>query len=207
MLQNRVDPKGALIFTSARGHWMGNRGLIHNDHKEIVRSFRLKAWITCLLAFKGRRRKVMTPGRYTELFFLDEATAFAAGHRPCFECRRNDYDRFKLFWLKGNPGMGFDKTTSIKEIDEVLHKERITKSGARQVYEEQFKNLPDGTFILIKDRAFLVEGKRIFRWTPYEYKAGPVLSAHKNVAVLTPRSIVNTFKAGYCPQVQVHKRN
>jgi len=85
MLQNRVDPFGNIIRTPERGHWMGNRGLLHNEHQEIVRPFRLKAWITCVLAFKGRRRKVMAPGQYTELFFFDEATAFAAGHRPCFE--------------------------------------------------------------------------------------------------------------------------
>src|SRR5262245_42860885 len=120
MLQNRVDPWGNLIKTKARGAWMGNRGLIHNDRQEIVRPFKLKNWITCLLEFKGRQRKVMTPGLYTELFFLDEATAFSAGHRPCAECRRQDYVRFKLAWLKGNPKYGFDEKTSIREIDNII---------------------------------------------------------------------------------------
>src|ERR1700730_14192737 len=101
-LQNRVDPFGRLIRTTARGAWMGNRGLIHNEYQQIVRTFRLKAWITCRLEFKGWYRKVMSPNRYTELFFLDEATAFSAGHRPCAECRREDFNRFKAAWLQGN---------------------------------------------------------------------------------------------------------
>jgi len=99
MLQNRVDPLGNIIKTPARGQWMGNRGVIHNDKKEILRPFKLKAWITCKLEFKNWKRQVMTPNRYTELFFLDEATAFGAGHRPCFECRRDDYNLFKSYWL------------------------------------------------------------------------------------------------------------
>src|ERR1700743_3660322 len=102
MLQNRVDPQGNIIKTTARGAWMGNRGQLHNEQRQIVRPFKLKAWLTCLLQFNGRKREVMSPQRYTELFFLDEATAFAAGHRPCFECRRKDYDLFKSFWLQGN---------------------------------------------------------------------------------------------------------
>lgn len=201
MLQNRVDPRGTLIVTPARGHWMGNRGRIHDEKKEIVRSFRLKAWITCLLAFKGRRRAVMAPNRYTELFFLDEATAFAAGHRPCFECRRNDYERFKLFWLKGNTDKGFDERTSIKEIDKVLHEERITKDGVKQTYKEQFKNLPDGAFILVREQPFLVTDGSVFEWSPYGYKESDFIPGQERVTVLTPRSIVKAFKAGYRPQV------
>ena len=105
MLQNRVDPFGNLIKTPARGSWLGNRGIIHNHNQEVVRPFKLKAWITCTLEFRGRKRQVMAPDRYTELFFLDEATSFAAGHRPCFECRREDALRFKSYWLKGNPAI------------------------------------------------------------------------------------------------------
>src|SRR3978361_1384995 len=116
MLQNRVDPFGNIINTSARGALMGNRGLLHNDKQTLVRTFKLKAWITCKLEFKERKRTVMAPNQYTELFFLDEATSFAAGHRPCFECRREDYNRFKTNWLKGNPEYSFNGKTSIKEI-------------------------------------------------------------------------------------------
>ena len=108
-MQNRVNPYGKIIETEARGAWMGNRGLLHNENKEIVRPYKLKAWITCLLQFKGRQREIMSPNRYTELFFLDEATALAAGHRPCFECRKEDYNKFKSLWIKGNPGCNFSE--------------------------------------------------------------------------------------------------
>ena len=101
-MQNRVNPFGQIIETTARGLWMGTRGNIHNAERKIVRQFKLKAWITCRLEFKGRKRQMMMPNLYTELFFLDEATAFAAGHRPCCECRREDYNNFKAAWLKGN---------------------------------------------------------------------------------------------------------
>src|ERR1700744_4822295 len=124
MLQNRVDPLGQLIRTPARGAWIGNRGLLHDEHQRIVRPFKLKAWLICVLQFKGRHRTVMTPRLYTELFFLDEATAFSAGHRPCFECRREAAQLFRACWVRGNPEYNFTPTTSIYEIDSVLHRER-----------------------------------------------------------------------------------
>ena len=135
-LQNRVDPFGQLIRTSARGAWMGNRGMIHNEHQQIIRPFRLKAWITCLLEFKDRHREVMTPNLYTELFFLDEATAFSAGHRPCAECRRADFNRFKAAWVKGNPLYKYHIKTPIGEIDEILHRERMNPNGSKSTYRE-----------------------------------------------------------------------
>src|SRR5450631_2539141 len=155
MLQNRVDPFGNIIKTGARGHWLGNRGVIHNGHQAIIRPFKLHAWITCLLEFKGRKRQVMTPDRWTELFFLDEATAFAAGHRPCCECRRKDFTRFKSFWLKGNPGYGFTEKTSIREIDKILHQERIDHNKAKITFEELIDHIPDGAFVLYDNKAFL----------------------------------------------------
>src|SRR5262245_6320448 len=124
MLQNRVDPSGNFIATKARGSLMGNRGVIHRD-KKIIKAFNHKAWIACLLEFKGRKRTVMMPDRWTELFFLDEATSFAAGHRPCFECRREDAQRFKSFWIQGNPEYNFDMKTSVHQIDKIIHTERI----------------------------------------------------------------------------------
>src|SRR5580765_1641770 len=119
-MQNRVDPSGNIINTTARGSWLGNRGQLHDDTKFIQRPFKLKAWLTCVLQFKERRRTVMSPGLYTELFFLDEASAFSAGHRPCAECRREDYNRFKAAWIKGNPSFGFNTKTTIGDIDEIL---------------------------------------------------------------------------------------
>ena len=201
MLQNRVDPSGNLIKTKARGSWMGNRGVLHNDWKEIIRPYKLNAWITCKLEFKGRKRKVMTPNNYTELFFLDEATSFAAGHRPCFECRRNDADRFKSFWLKGNPEHKFNKKTPIKKIDEILHRERIDYNKSKITHEENINDIPGGSFVLVDNRAYLVFGKRMFLWSPFGYEKSISLPDIDELTVLTPKSLVNTFRAGYLPQM------
>lgn len=195
-MRNRVDPFGSIIETKARGAWLGNRGVIHNEQQEIVRPFKLKAWITCVLQFKGRHRKIMQPNRWTELFFLDEATAFAAGHRPCCECRREDFNRFKSYWLKGNPEYGFDKKTSIKEIDAVLHAERISK-GIKLKHKEKISDLPYGTFIDRNGEAYLIRNKMIFKWTPFGYEEGMAFPNIKLVDVLTPRSVVKMLRAGY----------
>jgi len=201
MLQNRVDPFGNIIRTPARGAWMGNRGVIHDEHKTIRRTFRIKAWITCVLQFKGRHREVMTPNRWTELFFLDEATAFAAGHRPCFECRREDAARFKSYWIKGNSEYGFDMKTPIGEIDKILHRERIDVQGGKVTYEALLQELPDGTLVEIKGKAWLVADGHVHGWTPFEYEKGRILPDGQRVKVLTPRSIVNAFQAGYKAQI------
>jgi hypothetical protein len=201
MLQNRVSPQGNIIITDARGAWMGNRGQLHGAGKHILRPFKLKAWITCLLEFKGRNRPVMSPNQYTELFFLDEATAFAAGHRPCFECRRKAYDIFKNNWIKGNPEYGFNEKTSIQKVDEVLHSERIDDNNNKVTFTSPFKDLPDGSFIRIEDEPYLVSGKQIFHWTPFGYGKGSLLSAAEKVCVLTPKSTVNAFREGYKPQI------
>jgi len=201
MLQNRVDPFGNIIRTSARGALMGNRGVIHDEHKTIHRAFRIKAWITCVLQFKGRHRAIMTPNRWTELFFLDEATAFSAGHRPCFECRREDAVRFKSCWIKGNPEYGFSVNTPIGEIDKILHSERIDHKENKVTYEETLQDLPDGTFIEIEGSAYLLADRHVFGWTPFGYEKGKVLPSGHRVKVLTPRSVVNAFQAGYIAQI------
>jgi hypothetical protein len=203
MLQNRVDPRGDLIKTTARGTWMGNRGVIHDEHQQIVRPFKLKAWLICLLQFKDRRRAVMTPDRYTELFFLDEATAFSGGHRPCAECRRKAFNRFKTFWIEANPEYGFNERTPIWKIDEILHKERINRSGVKITHSEDAKSLPNGTFILHGNRPFLYADGLFFRWTPEGYDDGIILTTTGKVDVLTPKSVVNTFRAGYKPQMSI----
>jgi hypothetical protein len=203
MLQNRVNPKGEIIRTAARGAWMGNRGLLHNDRKEIVRPFRLLAWITCVLTFKDRKRVVLSPGLYTELFFLDEATAFSAGHRPCYECRREDYKRFKQYWLLGNPVHHFNEKTSITAIDAILHKERLGAGNSKVTFRAELSELPDGTFIMLDERPFLIKGDLLYPWTPGGYDTGIARPLNMEVAVLTPSSIVNTFKVGYVPQMGV----
>jgi len=203
MLQNRVDPFGNIIKTVARGLWMGNRGILHNDQKEILRPFKLKAWLICKLEFNGRKRQVMAPHRYTELFFMDEATAFAAGHRPCFECRRQDYSRFKSFWLKGNPEYGFDEKTSFQKIDDILHKERMGRDKSKITFEKQADRLPDGTFVLINDKPYLISGGMMYLWLAYGYEKGISLPAKDKLTVLTPQSVVNAFRAGYVPQMSL----
>jgi len=202
MLQNRVDPSGNIISTSARGAWMGNRGQLHDAGKHILRPFKLKAWLICLLEFKERHRQVMAPNLYTELFFMDEATAFAAGHRPCFECRREAYNRFKSLWIKGNPEYGFNEKTSIREIDEIIHSERIDREGNKVTFEATISELPNGAFIQFDNQPYLLMGQYIYHWTPFGYDEGIPLPDLKKVTVLTPGSTINAFRAGYHPQIK-----
>ncbi|MEO8712901.1 MAG: hypothetical protein ABI405_12290 [Parafilimonas sp.] len=203
-MQNRVNPFGEIIQTTARGLWMGNRGHIHNLNCEIVRQYKLKAWIICKLEFKERKRRIMAPNLYTELFFMDEATAFAAGHRPCFECRREDYSKFKTAWLKGNPQYKFTDKTSIRNIDEILHHERMNKDASKKTFQKNSKDLPNGTFISIDNNAYLVFNKHMYLWSAFGYKKYELFSVGKS-NVLTPESVVNTFSAGYIPQMNIHE--
>jgi hypothetical protein len=203
MLQNRVDPQGNIIKTSARGAWLGNRGQLHGDTKTILRPFKLKAWLICVLEFKDRHRQVMAPNLYTELFFLDEATACAAGHRPCFECRRDDANRFKAAWLKGNPEYGFDHKVHIEKIDEIIHQERIDKKGGKVTFEATIGDLPDGIFIQMDGEPYLFANKMTWHWTPFGYEQGTLLPGSTKITVLTPRSVVNAFRSGYRPQMGV----
>src|SRR4051812_47447827 len=127
--QNRVTPFGQIITTRARGTLMGNRGCLHDAHGHIRRAYVTKRWIICLLDFKGVRRTVMTPGRWTELFFLDEATALAAGHRPCAYCQRARFTLFREIWAAANPALAGDHLPAAPQIDAVLHQERMTTTG------------------------------------------------------------------------------
>jgi hypothetical protein len=200
MLQNRVDPLGRFIKTSARGSWMGNRGVIHK-HKQITKMFKHKAWITCTLEFKGRKRTVMTPGRWTELFFLDEATAFSAGHRPCFECRKDDAQRFKSCWIKGNPTHDFSMTTSINKIDEIIHGERIDNEKNKVIHQRISSDIPEGTFILMNNDPYVFTKGRLYRWTAFGYTDSIAVPEASILTILTPHSVVNAFRAGYVPQI------
>jgi hypothetical protein len=162
-MQNRVNPFGEIIETKARGLWMGNRGNIHNESRKIVRAFKLKAWITCKLEFKGRKRKIMMPNLYTELFFLDEGTAFAAGHRPCFECRRENAEKFKAAWLKGNPEYKFTDKTLIRDIDEIIHQQRIDKNRLKKRTKRLMINFPMAfLLLLIKSLTWFIKNTCIY---------------------------------------------
>lgn len=202
MLQNRVDPYGNIIKTPHRGAWLGNRGVLHNEHKQIVRPFKINAWITCALKFRGRHREVMIPNRWTELFFLDEATAFSAGHRPCFQCRYVDHQRFKEFWLKGNPQYGFDMKTPIGELDRIIHTERADANRSKVTYQASASTLPDGTFITYLDKPYLLKQRHLYLWSPAGYSK-PIEYPDTTLTVLTPSSIVNMIAAGYVPQMGV----
>jgi hypothetical protein len=182
---------------------MGNRGVIHNAQQQIISPFKHKAWIICQLEFKGRKRTVMTPNRWTELFFLDEATAFAAGHRPCFECRKEDAKRFKSSWIQGNPLHGFTMTTSINEIDEIIHRERIDSEKKKVLRKRKLSDIPDGAFILMNDDCYLFRKNQLHRWTPFGYEESTAIPHESMLTVLTPNSIVNAFAAGYAPQIKL----
>ncbi len=163
MLQNRVDPFGNIFKTAARGTMMGNRGgALHNSNREIVRRYKSRRWIACVLEFRGRRRIVMSPNRYTELFFLDEAVAFAAGHRPCAECRRERFNAFRNAWRVAKRQV---RHPSADEMDLELHRARLDR-GKKVVYEAPLSSLPDGCFVQVQDRAYLVRRGALLLWTP-----------------------------------------
>jgi hypothetical protein len=197
--QNRVTPFGTIIATPERGAFMGNRGLLHDSEGRIRRSWRLKRWLICLLQFRGRKRPIMTPGQYTELFFLDEATALAAGHRPCAECRRDRFKAFQQAWQAGNPGQ--DSTAAA--IDEQLHAERLRPDGCKRTFTANLDDLPDGVFVQRGggDEAWLVRGGSLLAWSPGGYREQRSRPEGEHVEVLTPRSTVAAIRAGYLPQL------
>ena len=200
--QNRVTPFGEIIATPARGTLLGNRGCLHNDRQQITRPFQLKRWIICQLQFKGRHREVMRPGQYTELFFLDEATALAAGHRPCAECSRPRFEEFRAQWSQANPDLARTSKPPATEIDEVLHRERIDAAKQKLTYEERLGNLPEGSFVTRGgQQSYLLLRGLLWEWHPAGY--GQSLSAQPDliVQVLTPRSIVKTLAGSYRAEI------
>jgi hypothetical protein len=195
-LQNRVTPTGDIIATPQRGLFTGNRGIIHDPATKTLlnRRWSSKAWLTCVCEFRGRRRDVMSTQSWTELFFLDEATAFAAGHRPCFYCRRDDANAFRAAWEEGN-GIAH---ASAPEIDEVLHAERLDGKVKRlHVLPMPIEALPDGAMVQAGDDSYLIARGRALLWTWDGYRApkNPIREA----ALLTPPSTVRALSAGYRP--------
>ncbi|MGO9957312.1 MAG: hypothetical protein ACLP50_15305 [Solirubrobacteraceae bacterium] len=195
--QNRVTPLGELIAVPERGLVFGNRGCLHDGDGQLRRRYATRRWIACRLEFKGRRRSPLAaPGRYTELFFLDEATALAAGHRPCAECRRSDYERLTAAWAALHPDQG-----GADAIDARLHRERIDRGGERVLHHEPWDELPDGCFVLRDGRPELVLGPKLRRWSPAGYLAGTPRPAGEQAAVITPRSLVAVLRGGWSPLV------
>ncbi len=205
-LQNRVTPSGEIIADPARGLFMGNRGILHDDARRLGKArWRHKNWITCLLDFKGRRRDVMSPHRYTELFFLDEAVALAAGHRPCAECRRGRYRAFLAAWTAG---AGQDGQPKAPELDAVLHAARVDPGTRRQrTYRTDLAGLPDGVFIRLEALPLLVLGDRLLPWAPGGYGAAIARPSGGPVCVLTPRPTVAAMTAGYRPELHLRTVN
>jgi hypothetical protein len=190
-LRNRVTPFSELVSDSARGLVYGNRGCLHDVHGRIRRRYNGKRWIACKLEFKGwHRSPLQQPGRFTELFFLDEATAFAAGHRPCALCRREDYNR-----LVELLGLGADA------IDARLHLERVDlQTRAQRRHCAPFDDLPDGTFVLHEGEPWLVLGSELLRWTAGGYTARAV-RPRGAALVLTPPTLVDVLRSGWQPLV------
>ena len=196
-LQNRVSPFGELFAVPARGLFMGNRGgRFHTEAKTLTtRRWVSRQWICCVLDFKGRRRDVW--GRfYTELFFLDEPTAFAAGHRPCFECRRKDAEAFAQAWRKARK---LGARPRAGDMDDVLHGERLRGRAKRQ-HRRNIDALPDGAFVVLAGEACAVRGDALLRWTPRGYAERKPRPCRIAVDVLTPPAILAVLSAGYRPR-------
>jgi hypothetical protein len=198
-LQNRVTPCGDIVAVPYRGALMGNRGIIHDPATRTLlkKRWATRAWIICVCEFKGVRREVMARPSWTELFFLDEATALAAGHRPCFYCQRRQAQAFQAAWADGNK-------TSIQPapaMDAVLHTERIDAKGGKRRHpiEGQARDLPNGAMIACGDDAYVIKDgiTYIWSWEGYSRSDPPT----RNVELLTPPSTVRALRAGYLPSI------
>src|ERR1700756_3463769 len=163
--QNRVTPYGELIAVPDRGTFWGNRGALLDREGRLARYSRGQAWAICVLSFKGRRRQQWRPGRLTELYFLDEATGLAAGHRPCGECRYHDYQAFKQAWAAAFGG----GVPGVAEIDARLHADRLVRPGVRRSYPAPAEALPDGAMVGVDGAPWLVTGGELRAWAPGGY--------------------------------------
>lgn len=201
--QNQVDPRSQLNAVSARGLFMGNRGRLHNAREQIVSQWKGRPWITCALSFKDYKRPgLMMPNSYTELFFLDEPTAYAAGHRPCGQCRSSAYKAFKASWAKA---FSKQQNQSAKAIDKLLHAARLNDDGTQRTWSAKLADLPDGSMIEHADECVLLWQGGQWRWSFAGYTPLlPTIPAEQNVTVLTPESIVHLFAAGLAMGLDVH---
>lgn len=197
-LQNRVTPFGDIVAASHRGAMMGNRGIIHDPETRTLlkRRWTTRAWIICVCSYKGVRRDVMARQSWTELFFLDEATALAAGHRPCFYCQRQRALTFQAAWAAGNGTL-----LKAPELDAILHRERLAEKGSKRMHplEHPIDRLPDGTMVASGNEAYLVNGGMPYLWSWEGYlRAEP----ESDVMLLTPPSTVRALSAGFRPAMR-----
>jgi hypothetical protein len=195
--RNRVSPHGEIISVEGHGAWMGNRGRLHEDRgsRDIVRNHQHQTWITCALSFRGRRVAQWEPNRYTPLFFLDEAVAMAAGHRPCGECRHGAYTEYRSFWAETHNGA----TPYARDMDRQLHRERI----GRATHRAAWNGLPDGAFVATGSGPAVVVGDQLAIWDGHDYLYRDRLPRPftGTATVLTPPSTVQTLRAGYPVQI------
>jgi hypothetical protein len=203
--QNRVTPFGEVIATPQRGTFFGNRGVLHDAGGRIRRAWQVKRWLVCLTEFRGRRRPLAAPGWYTALFFLDDATALAAGHRPCFECRRASFNAFRDAWARGNADGWPGRVPTAGVMDDRLHAERLGPDGEKRTFEANLDELPDGVFVTgegLAGRAWLLWKGGLLAWSPGGYsERRPRTRVRRAVSVLTPASTVGALRAGYAPEV------
>jgi hypothetical protein len=194
-LQNRVTPTGEIIATPHRGLFTGNRGIIHDPATKTLlkKRWSCPAWLICVTEFRGRRRKVMGGRSWTELFFLDEATAFAAGHRPCFYCRREDANRFRSCWKAGNRV----RDVLAPDMDSVLHRQRLASGKKLHPLPMKIEKLPDGAMVQDGDDSLLIVQGRALKWSPAGYTTAD--RSLDRAMLLTPPSAVRAFAAGYRP--------
>ena len=200
-LQNRVDPFGVIHADPARGSFMGNRGIIHdaNTRTLLKRRWTTKAWIICVCEFRGRKRTVMSPGTYTELFFFDEVTALAAGHRPCFECRRQAAKQYAGCFADAHR----IADPKVREIDALLHSQRLASGGETiSIDVDRLGGLPDGTMISVSGRPMALRNNSVLPWSFAGYETPIPLSELTSLAVsvITPKATVAVLKAGYHPE-------
>ena len=201
--QNRVTPLGEIVAVPERGTLMGNRGRLRDAEGQIRRPWQLERWIVCLLQFKARKRAVMAPGRYTELFFLDEATALAAGHRPCAECQRGRFNAFRRALVAGG-AKGDEPLRSAVEIDHRLHAERVAPDRSKRTHSARLDELLDGVFVLLSERErdpFLVLGEALLAWSAGGYTLRIERPRAIAVNVLTPELTVRAVRGGYVPEL------
>jgi hypothetical protein len=175
----------------------GNRGCIHDNEGNVVRYSRGRTWATCVLEYKEIRRALMAPGRLSELFFLDEATALAAGHRPCGECRFTEYRSFREAWTVAHGG----PEARAPEIDRRLHEERLSAPGIKRLWSRPLDQLPDSTMVELDGRAWLVIGDELLAWGPGGYGERRKRVGRAETTVLTPKATVGVLEAGFLPVV------
>ena len=202
-LRNRVTPFGEIVAVSARGTLMGNRGCLHDAERRIVASSARVAWVTCRLEWKGIRRTIMAPKKYTELFFLDEATALAAGHRPCGDCRAERLVEFERAWaqgVEGRPG----EVALVSRIDPTMKRDREERPGVQRRFTARAGGLPDGVIVQLPEEAGIARLKwkgQYFKWSPAGYSRPRTVEEKTTVTVLTPACTVKVLAAGYVPEV------